>query len=139
MSITQNEMSNARAIAKLNEKEFDNPLESMGLKDTFWYKGIIYHEEKNIDPVIFQYVNGACLGEKLVHQFDRHNVDITVFDEVEQHEIDETGIKPPDIFMGDDEFEEVYKSMKQFICDRYWPNMTPEGIEEMALAFDGGT
>jgi len=39
--------------------------------------------------------------------------------------------------MGDDEFEVVYSAMKQYICDRYWPNMTPEGIEEMALAFDG--
>jgi len=40
--------------------------------------------------------------------------------------------------MGDDEFEEVYSAMKKYICDRYWPDMTPEGIDEMALAFDGG-
>lgn len=40
--------------------------------------------------------------------------------------------------MGDDEFEEVYAAMKKYICDRYWPDMTPEGIEEMAEAFDGG-
>jgi len=40
--------------------------------------------------------------------------------------------------MGDDEFEEVCSAMKKYICDRYWTDMTPEGIEEMALLFDGG-
>lgn len=40
--------------------------------------------------------------------------------------------------MGDDEFEEVYSAIKKYICDRYWTDMTPEGIEEMALLFDGG-
>ncbi len=40
--------------------------------------------------------------------------------------------------MSDDEFEEVFLAMKKHICEHYWKDMTPEGIDEMALAFDGG-
>jgi len=34
--------------------------------------------------------------------------------------------------MGEDTFREVYQAMSRFVAARYWQEMTPEKIEEMA-------
>jgi hypothetical protein len=39
--------------------------------------------------------------------------------------------------MGEEQFHSVVRSMCRWIADQYWPSVTPEAIEEMAMVMVG--